>query len=130
MAKLTIGCLSSLVGSMSLDFAMKLAEAVAKKGHQVDIWLSGNGTSVVKKGQKKFLDYPYHAERMKNLLDSGVVITACEACSEARGIGHDVITSDSCGVIIMRNFLRDGFDPQAPTCITGASPEFIIEGKL
>lgn len=91
MAKLTIGSFSSIVGSMSLDFAMKLAEAVTKKGHQVDIWLSGNGTSLVKKGQKKFLDYPYNAERLKSLLESGAVITACEACSEARGIGHDDI---------------------------------------
>jgi len=92
MAKLTIGCLSSLVGSMSLDFAMKLAEAVSKKGHDVDIWLSGNGTSLVKAGQKKFLDYPYHGARLKNLLDSGVVVTACEACSEARGIHKKDIT--------------------------------------
>lgn len=91
MAKLTIGCFSSLVGSMSLDFALKLAEAAAKKGHEVDIWLSSNGTTLVKKGLKKFLDYPYHAERLKSLLDSGVVITACEACSEARGIGHNDI---------------------------------------
>jgi hypothetical protein len=30
MAKLTIGCFSSLVGSMSLDFAVKLAEAAVE----------------------------------------------------------------------------------------------------
>jgi len=54
MAKLTIGCFSSLVGSMTLDFAMKLAEAVSKKGYDVDIWLSGNGTSLVKAGRKSF----------------------------------------------------------------------------
>ena len=46
MSKLTIGCFASLVGSMSLDFSVKLAEAAAEKGHQVDFWVSGNGTMV------------------------------------------------------------------------------------
>jgi len=32
MSKLTIGCFSSLVGSMSLDFAVKLAETADLEG--------------------------------------------------------------------------------------------------
>ena len=31
MGKLTIGCFASLVGSMSLDFAVKLSEAALEK---------------------------------------------------------------------------------------------------
>ena len=85
MAKLTMGCFSSLVGSMSLDFAVRLADAVSKKGHTVDLWLSGNGTSLVKKGQKQFKDYSYLNDLVKQLLERGVTITACEACQEARG---------------------------------------------
>ena len=59
MAKLTIGCFSSLVGSMSLDFAVKLAEAAIEKGHEVDFWMSGNAVMLSKKGQKSFKDYSY-----------------------------------------------------------------------
>ncbi len=44
MSKLTIGVFSSLVGSLSLDFAVKLSEAAIKKGHKVDFWVSGNAT--------------------------------------------------------------------------------------
>lgn len=57
MAKLTIGSFSSLVGSVSLDFAVKLAEAAVKKGHKVDFWVSGNATMLSKKGQRAFKDY-------------------------------------------------------------------------
>jgi tRNA 2-thiouridine synthesizing protein D len=89
MGKLTIGCFSSLVGSMTADFALKLADAVVKKGHTVDIWLSGNGTTLVLNGQKEFKDYSYNLKRLKSLIERGVTITACEACAESRGIGHD-----------------------------------------
>ncbi len=57
MGKLTIGSFSSLVGSLSLDFAVKLSEAAIQKGHKVDLWISGNATMLSKKGQKAFKDY-------------------------------------------------------------------------
>ncbi len=85
MGKLTIGCFSSLVGSMTLDFAIKLAEAAVNKGHEVDLWLSSNGTMLSKKGQKKFQDYSSLEAAIKELMEKGVQVAACEACAEARG---------------------------------------------
>ena len=85
MAKLTIGCFSSLVGSMSLDFAVKLAEAAVEKGHAVDFWMSGNATMLSKKGQKSFKDYSYLDKRIRAAMDKGMKMCACEACAEARG---------------------------------------------
>jgi sulfur relay (sulfurtransferase) complex TusBCD TusD component (DsrE family) len=57
MAELTLGVFPSLVGSMSLDFSFKLAEAAMAKGHKVNLWLSGNAVMMAKKGQKAFKDY-------------------------------------------------------------------------
>jgi len=85
MAKLTIGCFSSLVGSMSLDFAVNIAEAAVAKGHEVDLWTSGNGIMLSKKGQKKFQDYSYLDKKVQDLLAKGAKFCACEACAEARG---------------------------------------------
>lgn len=86
MGKLTIGCFSSLVGSLSLDFAVKLAEAAVKKGHTVDMWVSGNATMLSKKNQKAFKDYSALQKNIQELLATGSFkIAACEACAEARG---------------------------------------------
>lgn len=85
MAKLTIGCFSSLVGSMTLDFSIKLAEAAVNKGHQVDLWVSGNATMLSKKGQRSFRDYSALEKSMTELMEKGMNVTACEACAEARG---------------------------------------------
>lgn len=86
MGKLTIGCFASLVGSLSLDFAVKLAEAAVKKGHKVDLWVSGNATMLSKKGQKAFKDYSHLAKTLQELFATGnFQATACEACAEARG---------------------------------------------
>lgn len=85
MAKLTMGCFSSLVGSMTLDFAINLTEAAINKGHTVDLWLSGNATMVSKTGQRKFQDYSSLEKKIKELLEKGLNLTACEACAEARG---------------------------------------------
>jgi len=71
MGKITIGCFSSLVGSMSLDFAIKFSDAAVKKGHEVDLWLSGNGTMLGKKGQSKFRDYSYLMDTVMELIKSG-----------------------------------------------------------
>lgn len=86
MGKLTIGSFSSLVGSMSLDFALKLAEAARKKGHDVDMWFSSNGSTVVKKGQRAFKDYSALEKKLSDLIAGGTTVVACEACAEARGI--------------------------------------------
>ena len=52
MGTLTIGIFSSLIGSMSFDFTMKLAEAAVNKGHKVNLWFSGNATGAAKNNQK------------------------------------------------------------------------------
>ncbi|MBI4843739.1 MAG: DsrE family protein [Nitrospirae bacterium] len=85
MGKLTIGCFSSLIGSMSLDFAVKLAGAAIEKGHKVDFWVSGNGTMLSIKAQRPFKDYSFLEKPVKELVAKGMQITACEACAEARG---------------------------------------------
>lgn len=86
MGKLTIGVFSSLVGSLSLDFAVKLSEAAIKKGHKVDLWVSGNATMLSKKGQRAFKDYSALEKKLQELLATGnFQTTACEACAEARG---------------------------------------------
>lgn len=85
MAELTLGVFPSLVGSMSLDFAFKLAEAGMVKGHKVNMWLSGNAVMMAKKGQKAFKDYSHNEKKMKELIGKGMEVTVCEACAEARG---------------------------------------------
>jgi len=90
MGKLTIGSFSSLVGSLSLDFAIKLSEAAIKKGHSVDLWVSGNATMISKKDQRSFKDYSALQKTVKAMLETGSFkMTACEACAEARGYHKD-----------------------------------------
>jgi len=86
MATLTIGVFSSLVGSMSLDFALKLAETAVNKGHKVNLWLSGNATALAKKNQKHLKDYSHGEKPLRALLEKGVEVCSCEACTLARGI--------------------------------------------
>jgi tRNA 2-thiouridine synthesizing protein D len=85
MGELTIGAFPSLVGSMTLDFSFKLAEAAMAKGHKVNFWLSGNAVMMAKKGQTAFKDYSHIEKRMMDLISKGIEITVCEACAEARG---------------------------------------------
>ncbi len=89
MAKIVIGLFSSYIGSMNADFTLKLAESALKKGHEVVIWLSGNGVTLVKKNQKKFKDYSHLEEKVRDLIKNGVKVAACEACCEARGIHQE-----------------------------------------
>lgn len=89
MATLTIGVFSSLVGSMSLDFSVKLALAAKKKGHDVNVWVSGNGTMLSKKGQRAFKDYSSLAKSVEEFMAAGGEICACEACAESRGYHKD-----------------------------------------
>jgi tRNA 2-thiouridine synthesizing protein D len=89
MGKLTIGCFASLVGSMNLDFAVKLSKAAIEKGHKVDLWVSGNGTMLSIEKQRAFKDYSYLQKTVEELIQKGLTITACEACAEARGYNKD-----------------------------------------
>lgn len=86
MGVLTIGIFSSLIGSMNLDFALKLADAAVQKGHKINLWLSGNATTLVKKDQKHLKDYSTGEKPLKALLEKGVEVCTCEACTLARGI--------------------------------------------
>lgn len=80
MGKLTLGSFSSLVGSLSMDFIVKLSEAAVNKGHKVDLWVSGNATMLSKKGQKSFRDYSFLQKTIQDLIATGnFQITACEA---------------------------------------------------
>lgn len=90
MGKLTIGSFSSLVGSLSLDFVIKLADAAIQQGHSVDLWVSGNATMLSKKGQRAFKDYSALEKKLQELFATGKFqATACEACAEARGYHKD-----------------------------------------
>ncbi len=89
MSKLTLGCFSSLVGSMSLDAAVKIAEAAVEKGHEVDFWVSGNATMISKTNQKDFQDYSTLDPKIRELMGKGVQVAVCEACMESRGYGKE-----------------------------------------
>ncbi len=110
MGKLTIGVFSSLVGSLSLDFSVKLAEAAVKKGHKVDLWVSGNATMLSKKEQRAFKDYSALQKTIQGLFASGSFqATACEACAEARGY-HKADT--------MEGFKRHSMDWYLASCFS------------
>lgn len=86
MGTLTIAPFASLVGSRSMDFALKLAKAAVDKGHKVNIWLTSNGVMMAKANQKHLKDYSHAEKYVRELLDKGVEICVCEACALARGI--------------------------------------------
>ena len=69
MGILTIGVFSSLVGSTTLDFSVKLAEAAVAKGHKVNYWTSGNAVSLSKNGQRSFKDYSFLLKTVDELKD-------------------------------------------------------------
>lgn len=119
MGKLTIGCFSSLVGSLSLDFAVKLSEAAVKKGHDVDLWVSSNATMLSKKGQKPFKDYSHLAKTLTELFASGKFkAVACEACAEARGY-HKDDTMEGWGRRSMDWYLSSAFSADRVLLIGG-----------
>lgn len=86
MGTLTIGTFASLVGSMNLDFVVKLAATALDKGHEVNLWLSGNSTLLVNKDQKEFKDYSHPGVMLPELIDKGLKVVVCEACAMARGV--------------------------------------------
>ena len=86
MGKLAMGVFPGLVGNMMYDFALKFAEAAKDKGHDVSIWMSGNATASIKANQKHLLDYSTGEKHLVRLMEKGVEICTCEACTVARGI--------------------------------------------
>jgi sulfur relay (sulfurtransferase) complex TusBCD TusD component (DsrE family) len=86
MGVLTIGCFPGLVGSGVYDFAIKLCDAAASKGHKVNLWFSGNAAGSVKAHQKHLKDYSTGEKHLVALMEKGVEICTCEACSLARGV--------------------------------------------
>jgi len=86
MGVLTIGCFPGLVGSAVYDFTLKLCDAAAAKGHKVNLWFSGNAAGSVKAHQKHLKDYSTGEKHLTALLEKGVEICTCEACSLARGV--------------------------------------------
>jgi tRNA 2-thiouridine synthesizing protein D len=109
MGKLTIGCFSSLIGSMNLDFAVKLAGAAIDKGHKVDLWLSGNATMLSLEKQRAFKDYSSLEKLLTELMGKGLQVAACEACAEARGY-HDDNTLEGVKRASMDWYLGSTFD--------------------
>jgi len=89
MGKLAIGVFPGLIGNMSYDFALKFAEAAKDKGHDVALWFSGNASASIKAGQKHLLDYSTGEKHILRLLEKGVEICTCEACTVARGVKKD-----------------------------------------
>ena len=90
MGKLALAVFPGLVGNMTYDFALKLAEAAKDKGHDVSIWFSGNATGSAKANQKHLKDYPTGEQHLVRLMEKGVEICTCEACTLARGVTKDV----------------------------------------
>lgn len=86
MGTLTIASFSSLVGSRSMDFTLKLAKAAVDKGHKVNIWLSSNAVMIGKANQKHLKDYSHAEKYVKELIEKGAEVCVCEACALARGI--------------------------------------------
>ncbi len=86
MGTLSIGVFSSLIGSMDLDFALRLTQAAINKGHTVNLWLSGNATILSKDKQKEFKDYSYLDKTLRELMGKGLSVISCEACNQSRGI--------------------------------------------
>ncbi len=89
MGVLTIGTFSSLVGSMSLDFVVKLSETALDNGHEVNLWLSGNATVLANKDQKEFKDYSHPGLWLPALIEKGLKVVVCEACAMARGVPRE-----------------------------------------
>ena len=109
MGKLTIGCFASLVGSLDLDFAVKLSAAAMEKGHKVDLWLSGNGTMMSIEKQRAFKDYSSLEKPLTELMEKGLNVTACEACAESRGY-HEDNTLEGVKRFSMDWYLGSAFD--------------------
>jgi sulfur relay (sulfurtransferase) complex TusBCD TusD component (DsrE family) len=71
------------------DLAVNIALKAQEKGHNVNLWLYGDGvwTSHVK-GQK---DYPNVGANLRKALEKGVNVKICSRCAEARDLEKDDI---------------------------------------
>lgn len=90
MGILSISLFSS-AGSMNSSFAMKLAEAALEKGHEVNLWLAGNATTLAAKDQKEYKKYFSYEKDLKDLIEKGLKVAVCEMCARTRGIKEDAM---------------------------------------
>ncbi|GBE55717.1 MAG TPA: hypothetical protein ENH28_02030 [Euryarchaeota archaeon] len=86
MGNITIGILTRPYGSRNIAFVLKLSKAAVEKGHSVKLWLSADSTTVLKKNQHKYKKTFHFEDDIKELLEKGVEIVACESCVEMRGV--------------------------------------------
>ncbi len=89
MATLTIGLFPGVIGNMAYDFAIKLCAAAKDKGHDVNLWFSGNASGSILKKQKHLKDYSTAEQHLVALLEKGVEVCVCEACAVARGCNKE-----------------------------------------
>lgn len=89
MGTLVIGILTGAYGSKNIAFALRLAKAAIEKGHSVRLWLSGDATTVAKKGQHEYHRcFNFEAE-LRELIEMGLEVVNCESCAYIRGINKD-----------------------------------------
>lgn len=89
MATLTVGIATRPYGSRNMAFVVNLAKAAIEKGHKVKIWCTGDANSVLKKNQHKYKGMFYYEGDLKELLENGAEIVACESCAEMRGVREE-----------------------------------------
>ena len=72
---------------MTYDFALKLADVAATKGHKGELYgFQGTQQAQSRTHQKHLKDYSTGEKYLTALLAKGVEICTCEACTVARGI--------------------------------------------
>jgi len=89
MADITIGIATRPYGSRNMAFVVNLAKAALNKGHKVKIWCTGDATSVLKNNHHKYKGMFYFEGDLKEILENGGEVVACESCVEMRGVRED-----------------------------------------
>ncbi len=85
MASISISLFSS-AGSANSAFAMKLIKAGLEKGHEINLWLAGNATTLASKNQKEYKKYFNFEKDLLSLMEKGLDVAVCEMCARTRGI--------------------------------------------
>jgi|Deesub1362A_J573_1020465.scaffolds.fasta_scaffold00762_16 sulfur relay (sulfurtransferase) complex TusBCD TusD component (DsrE family) len=116
MGTLTIGLLTRPYGSKNIAFVLRLAKAALEKGHSVKLWLSGDATTVAKKGQHKYQkSFNFEAE-LKELIERGLEVVNCESCVYIRGINDEEMI-DGVQVKTMTWFMENALSSDAALMI-------------
>ena len=90
METITMILQSAPYGDEKIWNAFRLAQSLitAFIGMKVNIFLTGDGVTTAKRGQKPPGGY-YHLENMlKELIQKGVEVVACKTCIAARGLSQ------------------------------------------